>query len=72
MADTAGYGSGDPVICPEHGMAYPCPVPIQGHWMIEDGDDGWYVVRPWDQGRCGPFSEEEAGQMLPILQARYP
>ena len=40
--------------------------------MIEDGDEGWYVVRPYDQGRCGPFTEDEASAMLPILKVRYP
>lgn len=58
--------------CPEHGVPIPCPVPINGHWMIEDGDEGWYVVRPFGDGRCGPFTEAEASRMLPILQEQYP
>lgn len=58
--------------CPEHGVAYPCPVPIDGHWHIEDGGDGWYVVRPFDQGRVGPFTEDDAADMLPLLKLRYP
>jgi hypothetical protein len=57
--------------CLEHGIPYPCPVSIVGHWAIEDGTDGWYVVRPWDQGRCGPFTEAEAAAQLPILQRLY-
>lgn len=57
--------------CPEHGVPYPCPVSILGHWSIEDGEDGWYVVRPWDNGRCGPFSEDDASRMLPLLKREY-
>jgi hypothetical protein len=59
------------VTCPDHGVPYPCPVPIQGHWLIEDGEQGWYVVRPFGQGRCGPFTEEEAMRQLPLLKAEY-
>lgn len=58
--------------CHEHGVPYPCPVPVDGHWMIEDSADGWYVVRPFDEGRCGPFSEDEAERQLPLLQKLYP
>jgi len=45
---------------------------IFSQWMIEDDIDGWYVVRPYNQGRCGPFTEEEASRQLPILKERYP
>lgn len=50
----------------------PCPVSVTGHWLVEDDTDGWYVVRPNDQGRVGPMTEEEACRMLPILRAVYP
>lgn len=58
--------------CPDHDIPYPCPVGIEGHWLLEDSDEDWYVVRPWDAGRVGPFTEEEAGKMLPLLRERYP
>lgn len=58
--------------CPDHGVPFPCDVPIEGHWHLEDGEGGWYVVRPFDRGRVGPFeSEEVAARMLPVLQTRY-
>lgn len=57
--------------CPDHGVPYPCPVPINGHYLVEDGGDGWYVVRPYDLGRCGPFTEEEADRQLPVLRELY-
>jgi hypothetical protein len=63
-------GSGER--CPEHREAYPCSQPIWAHWIIEDGEDGWYVVRPFGQGRCGPFSEEEAARRKPELMREYP
>ena len=58
--------------CPEHNVPYPCAQPIWAHWIIEDGEDGWYVVRPLDQGRVGPFTEDEAARQLPILREEYP
>ena len=45
---------------------------IFSQWMIEDGAEGWYVVRPWDAGRVGPFTEEEAAAEKVRLQALYP
>jgi hypothetical protein len=50
--------------------------PIAEHWHIEDRSedgrsDGWYVIRPGG-GECGPFTEDEASRMLPILQERHP
>ena len=59
------------LVCPDHGIAYPCPVSIRGHWLIEHGEEGWYVIRPWDCGRVGPFAEGEASNMLPLLRAQY-
>lgn len=47
-------------------------IPIYGHWHIEDDVDGWYVVRPYGEGRCGPFTEDEASRQLPILREQYP
>lgn len=57
--------------CPDHGVPYPCPEPINAHYLVEDGDDGWYVVRPFGLGRCGPFTEEEAAARLPELRETY-
>lgn len=68
----AGIPVGDVDRCPEHGEPFPCSQPIWAHWIIEDGEDGWYVVRPMDQGRVGPFTEDEASAMLPTLRAAYP
>lgn len=52
------------------------PLTITKMWLIEDRSapgrtDGWFVVRPGG-GECGPFTEDEASRMLPILQQRYP
>ena len=46
--------------------------PIDIQWHIEDGEGGWYVVRPFGEGRCGPFTEDEAERRLPELQEQYP
>ena len=55
--------------CPEHGVPYPCPVPASEHWLIEDREDGWYVVKG-EEAR-GPYSEDEASKRLPGFAARY-
>jgi hypothetical protein len=45
---------------------------IYGQWHIEDGEGGWYVVRPYGDGRCGPFTEGEAFREMSRLRAEYP
>ena len=51
-------------------MPYPCPVPIDQHWHLEDGDDGWYVVSPGGD-RSGPYSEAAAERKCAELRRRF-
>lgn len=42
-----------------------------GEWAVEQGRDGWYVVRPFGLGCHGPYASERGAQRaLVVLRTR--